>query len=126
MLLRYLICHRINQIRLSHVHMRTMITDADILKTFKTFRTSTLVRESRYDNNVKYLMPLLAESKFLEVKKLVKEKNINIDSHDWFENTLLTDAAKRGDVKGIQFLVTEMGANVHASCDCPHHKTPLH
>ena len=75
---------------------------------------------------MKQLLPLIQQERYLEVKRVVKEKNISIDSHDWWENTPLTDAAKRGDVKGIKFLINEMGANVHASCDCPYHKTALH
>lgn len=106
-------------------HVR-LITDSDILKGIKSTRTRTMVRESRYDGNVKYLMPLLEKGNFLEVKRLVKEKKIDINSHDWYENTPLTDAGKRGDIKAIEFLVNEMGANVHASCDCPYHQTTLH
>jgi hypothetical protein len=107
------------------IHSRN-ITDADILKGLKFVGTKPLLRESKYDRNVKYLLPLLAEGKYTEVQQLVKSKNININSHNTWENTPLTDAAKRGDVKAIKFLINVMKANPHASCDCPHHKTPLH
>ena len=102
------------------------ITDADLLRNIKSTKTRVLERESRYDSNVKHILPAIKDGDYNSVKRIVNEKSINIDSHDWWENTPLTDAAKRGDVRAVQFLIVEMGANVHASCDCPHHKTALH
>ena len=42
------------------------------------------------------------------------------------ENTPLHYVSEKGNLEGVRFLVNDMGANVHASCDCPHHKTALH
>lgn len=102
------------------------ISDADILKNLKTTKTTMVIRESKYDESIKTLFPLVRQGKYNKVKTLVRERNIDINSHDKFENTLLTDAAKRGDIYTVRFLVLDMEANVHASCDCPYHKTALH
>lgn len=53
-------------------------------------------------------------------------QGVNVNGHTKGENTPLTDAAARGDTKGVEFLLRNLKANPHASCDCPHHKTALH
>jgi ankyrin repeat protein len=103
-----------------------LISDADILRSIKNTKTRLAVRESRYDSNIKTLIPLMDKGYYSEVAKIIKIKNVSIDAHDRGENTLLTHAAKMGDIKAIKFLVTDMKANVHASCSCPYHKTALH
>lgn len=55
---------------------------------------------------------------------MVKQEKVHIDGHTGGENTPLTDAAHRGDVNGIEFIVVELGANIHASCGC--HIIKLH
>ena len=101
-----------------------LISDADILKSIKT--TKMADRESRFDSQIKTLIPLMNQGKFTEVAQIIKTNNININAHDKNENTLLTHAASVGDLNAIKFLVRDMGANLHASCACPHHKTALH
>lgn len=104
------------------------ITDADVLRGIKKPSTNlkTLDRTSKYDSNAELIIHYVKNGNYDMVKRITSDYNVNINSHDFGENTPLTDAAKRGDEKGIKFLVEEMGANVHASCDCPHHKTALH
>lgn len=59
-------------------------------------------------------------------RELVCRQKVNVDGHTCNENTALTDAAKRGDVDGLRFLLRDLKANPHASCDCPAHRTALH
>jgi len=115
----------INPLRLN-LYQRRYISDADILNSLKKQKTTMVIRESTYDENIKTLIPLIQKGDYKKVKLFVNEKDININSHDRWENTPLTDAAMRGDVKAVKFLVEDMKANVHASCDCPYHKTALH
>lgn len=44
------------------------------------------------------------------------------------ERTALTDAAARGHIVGLRFLLEELGADPHVSCDCHlgHRHTALH
>jgi ankyrin repeat protein len=49
-----------------------------------------------------------------------------VNSHTFFENTALTDAAKRGNNDGVKFLVQRLDADINDSCDCPDYKTALH
>lgn len=102
------------------------ISDADVLRNLQKTRTTLLDRTSRQDTRIKKLLPLIRNGDYDVVKKMVRQNGISIDSHDRWENTPLTDAAMRGDEKAVKFLIDEMGANVHASCACPHHKTALH
>jgi ankyrin repeat protein len=57
---------------------------------------------------------------------LVEEDEVHPDAHDKGENTLLAEAAKRGDLAAICFAIDQLGASTDTSCDCPLHKTPLH
>lgn len=105
---------------------KRFISDADVLKSLKKTDTKLISRNSTYDSNTKQVIALLKNEEYAKVKRIVTEKRIDINSHDRWENTPLTDAAQRGDVKAVRFLINDMGANVHASCDCPYHKTALH
>lgn len=105
---------------------KRFISDGDVLKALKKTNTSVVSRNSSFDSNTKQVIALLKDGDYNKVKKIVAQKRIDINSHDKYENTPLTDAAHRGDVRAIKFLVNDMGANVHASCDCPYHKTALH
>jgi hypothetical protein len=111
---------------LPYLMTKRFISDNAILKSIKRPPAKLLVRESRRDPNVKTVLALLEKEKYTDVARIVREKKISIDSHDRWENTPLTESAKRGDLKAVQFLINEMGANPHASCDCPYHKTALH
>lgn len=113
------------QWNLSNVNQKRFITDNDLGRNLNS-NFNKVNRKSNYYEGMRYILILIQEENYDEVKDLIKRKNISIDSHDHHENTPLTDAAKRGDIKAIKFLIDEMGANVHASCDCPHHKTALH
>jgi len=107
---------------------RRCISDKDVLKSLKNVKTTTITinRNSKYDSNIGNVIKLLEKKKYEEVRKFVNDKKIDIDSHTMLENTPLTDAAYRGDTETIRFLIDEFGANIHASCDCPYHKTALH
>lgn len=106
---------------------KRFISDADILKSIKKAPEIFIpVRESRYDSRIKNVLVLLHDNKYDQVVKIISKDKINIDAHDFWENTPLTDAAKRGDTKTVEFLVKNLKANPHASCDCPYHKTALH
>ena len=109
-----------------HSLQKRFITDADVLKSLQQTRTTLLDRTSRTDPRISKVLKLIRSRDYALAEKMVKEKNISIDSHDRWENTPLTDAAMRGDENAVKFLIDKMGANPHASCDCPHHKTALH
>lgn len=82
-------------------------------------------RNSRYDPNANRLIQCVKEKNYNEAKCLIMDRHVDIDSHDMLENTPLTDAAERGDLDGVRFLLRH-GANPYASCDCPYHKTAFH
>lgn len=98
------------------------VSDANVLTMFK--QKPTIRHVSSYDSNAKYIISALQNNDYNKVRVLAK--TVNINSHDFFENTPLTDAANRGDNKAIQFLVEELKADLHATCHCPDHKTALH
>lgn len=102
-------------------HNRTFSSDNDIIHAIKS--RPTIVR-SRYEKNASVIIKEVKNGNYNAVRILAKKSNIN--GYNFWENTPLTDAAKRGDVKAIKFLIEELGANVHASCDCPDNKTALH
>lgn len=81
-------------------------------------------RTSYPDRRARYLIEAVREGNFREARELVESLDVN--SHDSGENTALTDACSRGDLKAVKFLVSELGASPYSSCDCPDHKTPIH
>jgi len=103
---------------------RFAYTDKDVTNLLKKNTTVVTDRYSSYDSNAGAIIKAVRVHDFNKVRELTKTSNIN--GHDWKENTPLTDAASRGDNDAIKFLITEMKANIHASCDCPHNKTALH
>lgn len=83
--------------------------------------------QSIYDPSARKLIDaVLVEKNYDKARRLVYDEEIHPDSHDKGENTLLTEAAKRGDLKAIEFAIDELGANCDSSCDCPKHMTMLH
>lgn len=69
---------------------------------------------------------VLEEKNYKKAEVLVKEERAFVDSHDKNENTLLTEAAKKGDRKAVCFAIDTLKASVDTSCDCPCHYTALH
>lgn len=64
-----------------------------------------------------------------EARRLVHGVRVPVDAQDRAtERTALTDAAARGHHAGMRFLIDELGANPHLSCDCAkgHRHTALH
>jgi len=103
------------------------ISDSQLLGSIKSQNNQTRVtlkRKSVYDLRASQLIKETQKGNFTKVKELI-DQGVNIDSHDWHENTPLTDAADRGDLRGVKELLN-LGANPYASCDCPDHNTALH
>ena len=108
--------------RFSPTNLKLFATDADVLKKFQKSQVNRVsVLEPRANELIKAI-----RIKDFEKAKLLVNAGVNVDGHTSLENTPLTDAAKRGDTKGVEFLLKNLKANPHASCDCPHHKTALH
>ncbi|AYV82827.1 MAG: hypothetical protein Hyperionvirus2_195 [Hyperionvirus sp.] len=105
-------------------HVRSFASDRDLLRSF--VKVKTISRESNYHPRAKELILAIQERKYDQAKKLVMIDRVPVDSHTRGEDTALTDAGARGDVKAIEFLITELKANPNASCDCPDHRTALH
>ncbi|AYV81666.1 MAG: hypothetical protein Harvfovirus50_9 [Harvfovirus sp.] len=103
---------------------RSFASDKDILK-FVSER-KTVNRDSNYHPKANELINAIRARKYDLARKLVIVDLVPVDSHTLGENTALTDAASRGDVEGIRYLVKDLKANLHASCDCPDHQTALH
>lgn len=102
---------------------RFYATDEQLMR---TFQKSQVRRVSIYEPHANELILIIQKGQYQKAKIMVRNENINVNGHNKFENTPLTDAAKRNDCKAIEFLVAELGANLHISCDCPLHKTALH
>jgi len=107
------------------IQKRFAYTDKDVVQLLKKNNRTTITHQySSYDPNASKIIKAIKNRDYKTVKELAKVSNIN--GHDRCENTPLTDAASRGDNDGIKFLITEVNANIHASCDCPYNKTALH
>ena len=105
------------------ITFRFFATDSQLKDIFCKSRVS---RVSVYKPRANELIVAVQEGNYRKAEIMVMHENVNIDGHDSGENTVLTDAAKRGDHKAIEFLIKKLNANPHASCDCPYHKTALH
>jgi ankyrin repeat protein len=79
---------------------------------------------SKYEPKANNIISALKSGNYNLVRTLAKTADIN--GHNRGENTPLTDAAERGDNKAIRFLIQEMKADLHTSCDCPYNQTALH
>jgi ankyrin repeat protein len=102
-----------------------MSSDYDILRSY-TKELKVMNRISIYDENSNKLITAIKNKKYNDAMILVKTRQVDVDGHNRSENTPLTDAANRGDVQGVKFLLEKLGANPYSSCDCPHHKTAFH
>jgi len=69
---------------------------------------------------------VLDKKNYRDALILVQTGQVHPDGHDAGENTLLTEATKRGDLKAMDFAINTLGASVDTSCDCPDHNTALH
>lgn len=69
---------------------------------------------------------VLDKKNYPKALQMVLEQEISPDSHDKGENTLLTEAVKRGNLEAVIFITEKLGASLDTSCDCPAHNTPLH
>ncbi|XWV26265.1 hypothetical protein QJ857_gp0810 [Tupanvirus soda lake] len=103
--------------------VRYYVSDTDMKNIFKK---SQIVRVSIYEPRTNELISFIRNGEYNKAELLVKKQNVNVNGHNCGENTPLTDAAKRGDTKAVEFLIKHLNANPHASCDCPQHKTALH
>ena len=90
------------------------------------FQKSRIFRVSTYEPRAGELINALQVRDYPKANKLIILEKVDVNGHDRGENTPLTDAAMRGDVEAIKFLCEKHKVNLHASCDCPHHKTALH
>lgn len=105
------------------------ISDSDLLKFSGSQEKSdnkriSLSRESKYHSQAKYIIHATRNGDFATVKSYIK-KGISIDSHDFAENTALTDVADRGDLGAVGELL-DLSVDPYASCDCSDHNTALH
>lgn len=71
------------------------------------------------------LIHFIRTGSYKEALQLV-EYGVNVNGADRHENTAITDAAQRGDSKGIKFLLEELHANPNVCCLCPDNNTALH
>jgi len=94
--------------------------------TIKTILKNKINRVSIAEPKANELIEAIRDKNYNKARYLVIDEGVNVNGHTTNENTALTDAAKRGDIEDLKFLLTELKANPHASCDCPHHKTALH
>lgn len=95
------------------------------LMTLKTIRESSISRISNYEPRTNKVIDASKIGDFQSVEKMVAN-GVDINGHNYSENTPLTNAAERGDIKSIEFLCGKLNANVHESCDCPYHMTAIH
>lgn len=102
---------------------RYFATDESITK---LFREKQISRVSVLNVKTNELIKAVRSGNYAHADFMVKNGDVDINSHNSGENTALTDAAERGDAKAIEFLIAKLKANPHASCDCPSHKTALH
>jgi ankyrin repeat protein len=104
--------------------IRYFSTDSDVIR--RVIKTRAVSRLSMYDTNAGNFITAVQNGEYKRAELMVKTRQVDINGHTISENTALTDAAKRGDTKAVLFLIQKLGANPHASCDCPYHKTALH
>ena len=90
------------------------------------FVKNKVSRVSVYEPRTDELITAVKEGNYTKAEIMVLKEKVDVNGHNTGENTALTNAAKRGDCSAIEFLITKLKANPHASCDCPHHKTALH
>ena len=104
---------------------RLMTTDSQLLTKFAK-AIKPVNRVSEYDSNASQFITYIQNNKYDKAMKMTQNGEVHVDAHTWGENTALTDAAKRGDTRGVNVLLRDFKANPYASCDCPYHKTAFH
>lgn len=102
--------------------IRRYVSDGQVLTMLQRTHTS---RTSYQNLNVNHLIRAI-RTKNYDVAASITKNGVSVDSHNENENTPLADAAKRGDLQDITFLVETLCANPNVSCHCPLHRTPLH
>lgn len=115
------------------VPARFFATDADMLKFQKVKTTHSTRFDSRPDPRVKELVAVIENGDEKSAIAMVKTGKVDVNGHThlpsdfWTdENTALTYFAKKGNVKAVKFLLTDLQAHPSASCACPGHQTALH
>lgn len=85
------------------------------------------IRLSTKDNRIKHAIKLMKSDKLVEMKQYLLTNKIDVNSHEEYESTLLTQAAEDGNAKATEFLLSDkqLKTGIHVSCDCPDHKTAL-
>jgi ankyrin repeat protein len=116
--------------------LRASVAVRPVVKSFAVagLRTKTAVDLSTKVNRVSFqdtrageLIAAVQNHNYGKATRLVSAPGgVHVDAHTPGENTPLTDAAKRGDVAALRFLLSQLHANPHASCDCPSHRTACH
>jgi ankyrin repeat protein len=126
------LCNNVSKIRFSNVSkikfhiisgIRFYGTDAQLKYIFIKSQISQI---SVYDGKTNELMTAIHTHNYEKAKLMIKNNIVDVNGHNIQENTILTDAAERGDCEAIEFIINTLKANPHASCDCPYHKTALH
>lgn len=108
----------------SRIHGNNLFSN----KSYKTYIWSDpryLTYVSAYDPRTDNLIHAIQNKKYDNAYNLVNE-GVYVDDHNKTKNTPLIDAAKRGDIKDILFLVKKLNADLHASYFYSNHKTALH
>ena len=107
--------------------VRCFSSDADIKNIFvNSLKYTNQQVQSRYEPRANELINAIRINDYNHAKRLVLCDKIDVDGHDVGENTALTDAAKRGDLAGVDFLMEHLRANANACCHCPQFRTALH
>jgi hypothetical protein len=101
------------------------LTQEQLLKS-KLAEHKTVNRYSPEDKRAGKLIDYVRAGEYNKALKLVKEEGVHPDSHTWNENTVLTDCAKRGDVKGTRFALNRLKCCITVSCHCPKHRSCFH
>ncbi len=109
------------------IHARDRLL-ADLRRGKRHYSHATQVKEpprsTAHPRAGELITAVLDEKNYSKALALIKQE-VPVDGHDEGENTLLTEAAKQGDIKAIRFAI-ENKASPDTSCDCPFHRTALH
>jgi hypothetical protein len=83
-------------------------------------------RFSPYDERTPDLISFVKNKEYEKALRLVNNNNLHPDAHSYWENTVLTDCAKRGDIDGTIFCLKQLNASPFVSCHCPDHRSAFH
>lgn len=101
------------------------ISQEELLRT-KLINNKSVDRYSPSDGRTTKLIDYVKNKDYTNALKLVKQEGLHPDSHNYDENTVLTDCAKRGDVDGVKFALNRLGCSITVSCHCPKHRSCFH